>query len=113
MAILLIEDNPGEIRLMPEALKESRILQKMSAAKDGVEALRFLRMEGLCLDVPRPELILFDLNLLRKDGREVLAEIKANLNSEEHSNRSTDDLEGQRRYPTDRPRKPEILVWDG
>jgi two-component system response regulator len=75
--ILLVEDNPGDVRLTREALKENRLRVNLHTAKDGVEALSFLRREGQNAGMPRPDIILLDLNLPRKDGREVLAEIKA------------------------------------
>lgn len=75
--ILLVEDNPGDVRLTKEALKEGKVRNNMSVAADGVEAIAFLRREGQYADAPRPDVILLDLNLPRKDGREVLAEIKA------------------------------------
>jgi two-component system, chemotaxis family, response regulator Rcp1 len=75
--ILLVEDNEGDARLAKEVLRESKILNKVYHVVDGVEAMAFLRKEGKYADVPRPHLILLDLNLPRKDGREVLAEIKA------------------------------------
>jgi len=75
--ILLVEDNPGDVRLTIEALKEAKVRNHLSVAKDGVEALAFLRREGSYADAVRPDLILLDLNLPRKDGREVLSEIKA------------------------------------
>ena len=74
--ILLVEDNEGDARLAKEAFKESKILNRVSHVLDGVEAMAFLRKEGKYADVPRPHLILLDLNLPRKDGREVLSEIK-------------------------------------
>ncbi|WP_119460853.1 response regulator [Rhodospirillaceae bacterium SYSU D60014] len=74
--ILLVEDNPGDVRLTKEALKESRILNNLYFARDGVEALAFLTQQEPYQEVPRPDLILLDLNLPRKDGRELLAEIK-------------------------------------
>ena len=74
--ILLVEDNPGDVRLTEEAFKEGRVYNHMSVAGDGVEALAFLRREGKYADAPRPDLVLLDLNLPRKSGREVLAEIK-------------------------------------
>ncbi len=74
--ILLVEDNPGDVRLTLEAFKEGKILNRLSVVSDGVEALAFLRREGIYADVPRPDLILLDLNLPKKDGRDVLAEIK-------------------------------------
>ena len=74
--ILLVEDNLGDVRLTVEALKESRMYNTLNAVRDGVEALAFLRREGDYAHVSRPGLILLDLNLPRKDGRQVLAEIK-------------------------------------
>jgi CheY-like chemotaxis protein len=75
--ILLVEDNPGDARLTTEALKEAKVRNKLTHLADGVEALAFLRREGKYANTERPDLILLDLNLPRKDGREVLAEIKA------------------------------------
>ena len=75
--ILLVEDSPGDVRLTREALKESKVRNQLSVAEDGVEAMAFLRREGKYSGAVRPDLILLDLNLPRKDGREVLAEIKA------------------------------------
>jgi len=75
--ILLVEDNPGDVGLTRETLKDSKLLNHMSVAENGVEALAFLRREGKYVNAPRPDLILLDLNLPKKDGREVLAEIKA------------------------------------
>ncbi len=75
--ILLIEDNPGDVRLTKEALKETKVINKLTVMKNGVEAMAFLRREGLHANAARPHLILLDLNLPMKDGREVLAEIKA------------------------------------
>lgn len=74
---LLVEDNPGDVRLTREALKECKLYNNLSVVGDGVEALAFLRREGKYADAPRPDVILLDLNLPRKGGREVLAEIKA------------------------------------
>src|ERR1041385_7455977 len=74
--ILLVEDNPGDVRLPMEALKEGKILNEVRVVEDGVEALDFLHRVGKYSDAPRPDLILLDLNLPKKDGREVLAEIK-------------------------------------
>ena len=74
--ILLVEDNPGDIRLTKEALKEAKVLNTLTVVQDGVEALTCLRRQGQYADAKRPDLILLDLNLPRKDGREVLAEIK-------------------------------------
>jgi CheY-like chemotaxis protein len=75
--ILLIEDNPGDVRLTKEALKEAKVINNLTVLKDGVEALAFLRQQGTYDNAVTPHLILLDLNLPRKDGREVLAEIKA------------------------------------
>lgn len=75
--ILLVEDNPGDVRLTVEALREGKVHNHLSVARDGVEALAFLRRQGEFADAPRPDVILLDLNLPKKDGREVLAEIKA------------------------------------
>ncbi|NVJ06195.1 response regulator [Myxococcus sp. AM001] len=74
--ILLVEDNPGDVRLTIEAFKEGKVSNHLSVARDGVEALAFLRRQGAYANAVRPDLILLDLNLPRKDGREVLAEIK-------------------------------------
>lgn len=74
---LLVEDNPGDVRLTREALNESKLRNRLNIVGDGVEALAFLRREGKYAGAPRPDLVLLDLNLPRKDGREVLAEIKA------------------------------------
>jgi CheY-like chemotaxis protein len=74
--ILLVEDNLGDIRLTQEALKDSTLENNLSVVQDGVQALTFLRREGNFTGAPRPDIILLDLNLPRKDGREVLAEIK-------------------------------------
>jgi len=75
--ILLVEDNPGDVRLTKEALKEGKVYSNLHTVKDGVEAMEFLRRKGRYKDVPRPDIILLDLNLPRKDGREVLEEIKS------------------------------------
>jgi two-component system, chemotaxis family, response regulator Rcp1 len=75
--ILLVEDSPGDVRLTREALREGKVRNHLSVVIDGVEALAYLRREGRYADAPRPDVILLDLNLPRKDGREVLAEVKA------------------------------------
>ena len=75
--ILLVEDNPGDVRLTKEALKEGKVYSNLHTVKDGVEAMEYLRREGKYSSVPRPDIILLDLNLPRKDGREVLEEIKS------------------------------------
>lgn len=74
--ILLVEDNPGDVRLTLEAFRERKIRNHLSVVCDGVEALAFLRRERHYACVPRPDLILLDLNLPKKDGHDVLAEIK-------------------------------------
>ena len=75
--ILLVEDNPGDVRLTVEALKEGRVHVNLNVVRDGVEALMYLRREGTHAEARRPDLVLLDLNLPRKDGREVLSEVKA------------------------------------
>ena len=74
--ILLVEDNPGDVDLTREGLQDGKVHNNLSVVGDGEEAMAFLRREGKYANVPRPELILLDLNLPRKNGREVLAEIK-------------------------------------
>jgi chemotaxis family two-component system response regulator Rcp1 len=74
--ILLVEDNPADVRLTQEALKEGKVFNNLHWSKDGVEALEFLRRQGKHAGAPRPDIILLDLNLPKKDGREVLFEIK-------------------------------------
>ena len=74
--VLLVEDNPGDIRLTKEALTEAKVLNTLTVVQDGVEALTCLRRQGQYANAKRPDLILLDLNLPKKDGREVLAEIK-------------------------------------
>ena len=74
--ILLVEDNPGDVRLTKEALKDAKVLNEIYVARDGVEAMEFLHRKGKFTDVPLPDIILLDLNLPKKDGREVLAEVK-------------------------------------
>ncbi len=75
--ILLVEDNPGDIRLTQEALKEGNIPNNLHTVMDGAEAIKFLFREGTYTEAKRPDLILLDLNLPKKDGREVLSKIKA------------------------------------
>ncbi len=74
--ILLVEDNPGDVRLTIEALKEGKVANKINVAMDGLEAMAFLHRDGKYKNAPTPDLILLDLNLPKKNGREVLAEIK-------------------------------------
>jgi len=75
--VLLVEDSPGDVRLTQEAFRGANRAIHLHVASDGVEAMAFLRREGVHLDAPRPDLILLDLNLPKMDGREVLAHIKA------------------------------------
>lgn len=74
---LLVEDNPGDVRLTREALRESKVRNNLSVVGDGEEALKFLRRHSPYENAPRPDIILLDLNLPKKDGREVLSEIKS------------------------------------
>ena len=76
--ILLVEDNPGDARLTREALRDAKVRNNLHVVLDGVEALAFLHRQGKHAAVPKPDLILLDLNLPKKDGREVLEEIKQN-----------------------------------
>jgi two-component system, chemotaxis family, response regulator Rcp1 len=74
--ILLVEDNPGDVRLTREALREGKVHHNLHVANDGVAALAYLHQEGEHAGAPRPDLILLDLNIPKKDGRQVLEEIK-------------------------------------
>lgn len=76
MEILLVDDNPGDVRLTAEALKYGMVENRLHTASDGVEALNFLRRLGRYADAPRPDIILLDLNMPRMNGRQLLAEIK-------------------------------------
>lgn len=75
--VLLVEDNPGDVRLTQEALKEAKVHNNLSVVGDGAEAIEFLKRRNGDIGAPRPDIILLDLNLPKKDGRQVLAEIKA------------------------------------
>jgi two-component system, chemotaxis family, response regulator Rcp1 len=77
--VLLVEDSPGDVRLTREALKDAKVLINLHVALDGAEAMAFLKREAQYANAPRPDLILLDLNLPKKDGREVLEEIKESL----------------------------------
>jgi chemotaxis family two-component system response regulator Rcp1 len=77
MQVLLVEDNPGDVRLTQEALKDAKVHLDLNVVPDGVVAMEYLYRQGKYADSPRPDLVLLDLNLPRKDGREVLAEIKS------------------------------------
>ena len=74
--ILLVEDNPGDVRLTQEAFREGKLLNNLWVVNDGEEAMSYLHHEGVFADAVRPDIILLDLNMPKKDGREVLAEIK-------------------------------------
>ncbi|MDO8209899.1 response regulator [Conexibacter sp. CPCC 206217] len=74
--VLLVEDDPGDTLMIREAFEDNKVRNTLACVKDGVEAMQYLRREGEYADAPRPDLVLLDLNLPRKDGREVLAEIK-------------------------------------
>ena len=78
--ILLVEDSPSDAEFTIEALKEAKVRNHLSLVEDGVQAMEFLRRQGQHAKAPRPDLIMLDLNLPRKDGREVLAELKADDN---------------------------------
>ena len=78
--VLLVEDSPGDVRLTQEAFRDANQSIHLHVAADGVEAMAFLRREGVHVDAPRPDLILLDLNLPKMDGREVLAHIKEDDN---------------------------------
>jgi CheY-like chemotaxis protein len=75
--ILIVEDNPGDVRLTREAMQESKIIVSLQSVEDGVEAMAYLRRQGKYAAAARPDLILLDLNLPRKDGREVLQDVKS------------------------------------
>jgi len=77
VVVLLVEDDPGDVLMIREAFEENRVRNELHVCPDGEDALRFLRREGPHEGAPRPDLVLLDLNLPRRDGREVLAEIKA------------------------------------
>jgi DNA-binding response OmpR family regulator len=75
--ILLVEDSPSDVELTIEAMREAKVANELSVVVDGVDAMAFLRQEGQYATAPRPDLVLLDLNLPRKDGKQVLAEMKA------------------------------------
>lgn len=78
--ILLVEDNPGDVRLTKEDLKQSKIIKSLNVVNDGIKVLLFLRKEGICKTKPNPDLIILDLNMPKKDGRELLVDIKEDQN---------------------------------
>ena len=78
LEVLLVEDSSGDVRLTQEALKDAKVHINLRVVRDGIDAMAFLMREGEYVTAPRPDLILLDLNLPRKDGREVLKEIKEN-----------------------------------
>ncbi len=75
--VLLVEDSPGDVRLTEEALKEGKVRNNLNVVMDGVEAMAYLRREGRYASAIRPDIVLLDLNMPKKDGREVLAEMKS------------------------------------
>ena len=94
LQVLLVEDSPGDVRLTQEAFHEVNPFLQLHVATDGVEAMAFLRHEGVHVDAPRPDLILLDLNLPKMDGREVLACIKEDDEPENDSYRDPDLVRG-------------------
>ncbi len=96
LQVLLVEDSPGDVRLTQEAFRDANMSIKLHVANDGVEAMAFLRREGIHSQAPLPDFILLDLNLPRMDGREVLTRIKAddNLNTIPTVILTTSDAEG-------------------
>ena len=109
--ILLVEDSPSDTELTVEALREAKIRNHLSIAEDGVQALEFLRREGKYAGAPRPDLIMLDLNLPRKDGREVLAEIKTMAEQESDPAKAEETAHTSDR-PKDTPPVPDTLDWD-
>ena len=89
--ILLVEDNPGDVRLTLEAFKEGKVINNLTVVNDGVDALAYLRREGRYAEATVPDLILLDLNLPKMDGRQVLAAIKP-MKADDHSRRRVDDV---------------------
>ena len=98
--ILLVEDNPGDVRLAREALAPNDEWHNLSVVNDGVEAMAYLRREGKFGGAARPDLILLDLNLPRKNGREVLPRDQDRCQPQGDTSRSPDDVHGRRRRPS-------------
>ena len=96
--ILLVEDNPGDVRLAKEGLKECKLHNTLHVVGDGAEAMDFLHRKGKYANAVRPDLILLDLNLPKKHGREVLAEIKSDENLKAYPCGNLDYLKGRRGY---------------
>ena len=96
LEVLLVDDNPGDVRLVQEAFREARDTIHLHVAVDGVEALTFLRQEGEHANSPRPDFILLDISMPRMGGREVLAFIKTEPESQNNSYRYPDCLGGRR-----------------
>ncbi len=97
LSVLLVEDSPGDVRLTREALRDANPAIRLHVATDGVEAMAFLRHDGVNGDAPRPDLILLDLNLPRMDGREVLASIKADAEPQDDPDGDPDHVRSWRR----------------
>jgi len=97
--VLLVEDSPGDVRLTREALKDAKVFINLSVVSDGAQAMAFLGREGMHANAPRPDLILLDLNLPLKDGREVLEEIKESPGADDHSCSYPDHLRVRGGYP--------------
>ena len=96
--ILLVEDNPADVRLTMEALKEGKIKNRLTVAKDGIEALEALRKKGKFANAPDIDLILLDLNMPRMDGRAVLAVIKQDPAPDAHTRGHHDHIQGGGRH---------------